>query len=124
MIFNKALKNILHLPQQTPTSTPLAETGDVPIELIIKKKKTNACQQNTNQQNRGHVQIVTEGDSIWRENIKKIQQEYSITEEELTRGKEELRKKIDREQPQVRNKCKKKAETKLKKKHRLKRKAK
>ena len=30
-------------------------------------------------------------------NIKKIQQEYNITEEELTGGKEELKKKIDRE---------------------------
>ena len=37
-IFNKALKTILHLPQQTPTSLFLAETGNIPIELIIKKK--------------------------------------------------------------------------------------
>ena len=50
----------------------------------------------TPSKNWGLVQIVTEGDSIWRENIKKIQQEYNITEEELTGGNEELKKKIDR----------------------------
>ena len=38
-ILNKALKTILHLPQQTPTNILLAETGNIPIELIIKKKK-------------------------------------------------------------------------------------
>ena len=38
-IFNKALKTILHLPQQTPTNILLAETGNIPIELIIKKKQ-------------------------------------------------------------------------------------
>ena len=46
--------------------------------------------------NRGLVQIVTEGDSTWRENVKKTQQEYNITEEELTGGKEELKKSINR----------------------------
>ena len=63
--------------------------------------------------NRGLVQIVTEGDSIWRENMKKIQQEYNITEEELTGGKEELKKKIDREnRNQLEMNIKKEAETK------------
>ena len=40
------------------------------------------------------VQIVIEGYSIWRENIKKIQEEYNITEEGLTWGKDELKKRI------------------------------
>ena len=117
-IFNKALKTILHLPQQTPTNILLAETGNIPIELIIKKKKLMHANRIITSKNRGLVQIVTEGDSIWRENIKKIQQEYNITEEELTGGKEELKKKIDREnRNQFEMNIKKEAETKSKTKH-------
>ena len=65
--------------------------------------------------NRGLVQIVTEGDSIWRENIKKIQQEYNITEEELTGGKEELKKKNrQRKQEPIWNEYKKGSWNKIK----------
>ena len=37
-IFNTAIKDILQLPQGTPTSILLAETGFLPMELIINKK--------------------------------------------------------------------------------------
>ena len=38
-IFNKAIKTILQLPDQTPTAILLAETGFLPIEMIVKRKK-------------------------------------------------------------------------------------
>ena len=38
-IMNNALKTILCLPKQTPTSILLAETGYIPVEKIIKKKR-------------------------------------------------------------------------------------
>ena len=93
--------------QQSPKNHPPPTTADAnkhptsrnrkyPYGINNQEEKTNARQQNNNKQNRGLVQITTDGDSIWKENIKKIQQEY-VTEEELTRGKEELKKKIDRE---------------------------
>ena len=40
-IFNNALKEILRLPQGTPTTIMLAETGFLPINLIMKEKKIN-----------------------------------------------------------------------------------
>ena len=44
-IFNKALKTIVHLPQQTPTAILLAETGFHSIELYINRRLNYACKQ-------------------------------------------------------------------------------
>ena len=52
-IFNKTLKTILQLPDQTPTATLLAETGFIAIELVVKKEKNHACKQSTNQRKNG-----------------------------------------------------------------------
>ena len=48
-IMNKALKTLLFLPQQTPTSILLQETVYLPIERMIKKGKGDAGPQNTPQ---------------------------------------------------------------------------
>ena len=92
-IFNKALKAILHLPQQTPASILLTEKGNIPKELIIKKKKLMHANRMKTSKNRELVQIATEWTAYGEKNIKKT----NITEEELTERKEELKKKIDRE---------------------------
>ena len=43
-ILNKALKTILQLPDQTTTTTLLAETGFLTIEMIVNKKKISRTQ--------------------------------------------------------------------------------
>ena len=45
-IFNEALKTILYLPNGTPTTILLNETGNYPIEYTIKKKTSLTCQAN------------------------------------------------------------------------------
>ena len=38
-ISNEALKTIIYLPKGTPTTILLSETGNIPIEYIIKRKQ-------------------------------------------------------------------------------------
>ena len=45
-IFNDAIKTLLYLPKGTPTTILLNETGNIPIEYIIKKKKNTPSKKN------------------------------------------------------------------------------
>ena len=40
-IFNEALKTILYLPKGTPTTILINETGNIPMEYIIKRKRSS-----------------------------------------------------------------------------------
>ena len=91
-IFNKTLKTILQLPDQTPTATLLAETGFLPIELVVKKKKIMHANRILTKEKMGLLQLIRKDKSLWREGIKHIQEEYNISDETLTGNKETLRK--------------------------------
>ena len=91
-IFNKTLKTILQLPDQTPTATLLAETGFIPIELVVKKKKIMHANRVLTKEKMGLIQLITKEKSLWREGIKNLQEEYNISDETLTGNKETLRK--------------------------------
>ena len=90
-IFNKTLKTILQLPDQTPTATLLAETGFIPIELVVKNKIMHTNRALTKEK-MGLIQLITKDKSLWREGIKNLQEEYNTSNETLTGNKETLRK--------------------------------
>ena len=91
-IFNKTLKTILQLPDQTPTATLLAETGFIPIELVVKNKKIMHANRVLTKEKMGLIQLITKDKSLWREGIKNLHEEYNISDETLTGNKETLRK--------------------------------
>ena len=91
-IFNKALKTILQLPDQTPTAILLAETGFLTIEMNVNKKKIMHANRVLTKEEPGLIQQLTQGNSIWREGIRKLQEDYSITDETLQGNKETLKK--------------------------------
>ena len=83
-IFNKAIKTILQLPDQTPTAILLAETGFLPIEMIVKRKKIMHANRVLTKDKPSLIQTITKGKSIWRAGIRKLQEEYEIPDETLT----------------------------------------
>ena len=101
-IFNKALKTIPQFPDQTPTAILLAETGFLTIEMNVNKKKIMHANrvltkvlllnQGSSLEEPGLIQQLTQGNNIWREGIRKLQEEYSITDETLQGNKETLKK--------------------------------
>ena len=91
-IFNKALKTILQLPDQTPTAILLAETGFLTIEMNVNKKKIMHANRVLTKEEPGLIQQLTQGNSILGEGIRKLQEEYSITDETLQGNKETLKK--------------------------------
>ena len=90
-IFNKTPKTILQLPDETPTTTLLAETGFIPIELVVKKKKIMHANRVLTKLI-GLIQLITKDKSLWRKGIKNLHEEYNISDETLTGNKETLRK--------------------------------
>ena len=51
-IFNDSLKTLLHLPKGTPTTILLNETGNIPIEYLLKKKTNPPGQKDSNDEGR------------------------------------------------------------------------
>ena len=93
-IFNKALKTILQLPDQTPTAILLAETGFLTIEMNVNKKKIMHTNRVLTKEEPALIQQLTQGNSIWRAEIRKLQEECSITDETLQGNKETLKKNV------------------------------
>ena len=95
-VFNKCIKTLLCLPETTPTAIILAETGFLPIELIINKKKLLHAQRVMTKKKEGLINKIIKGDSIWRKEIRKIQEEYDIHDEDLTGKKNAIKTKINK----------------------------
>ena len=91
-IFNKALKTILHLPQQTPTAILLAETGFHSIELYINRRKIMHASRILKMEKDRLIQTTTNNDSLWIESIEQLKEKYSITNEQMIGDKEPLKK--------------------------------
>ena len=94
-IFNKALKTILHLPQQTPTAILLAETGFHSIELYINRRKIMHASRILKMEKDRLIQTTTNNDSLWIESIEQLKEKYSITNEQMIGDNEPLKKIIE-----------------------------
>ena len=78
-IFNKTLKTILQLPDQTPTATLLAETGFIPIELVVKKKIMHANRVLTKEK-MGLIQLITKDKKPMERRNKKTYRKNTISQ--------------------------------------------
>ena len=95
-IMNNALKTILFLPKQTPTSILLAETGYIPVEKIIKKKRIMQAHRIHNKKGPSlNKTETTHKNSHWRERTIEILAEYKLSEENLNISKNGLSKVLD-----------------------------
>ena len=71
-IFNEAMKTILYLPQGTPTTILLNETGNLPIEYIIKKKQILQAKRIDEMKEESLIKDATKTThSIWKEKVEK-----------------------------------------------------
>ncbi len=78
--FNKALTDILELPDSTPTYILLMETGYLPVEKIIKKIRQKLCIEQKPEDTL--VRSVTK-EGIWKYHIDQIVEKYQIQNPEL-----------------------------------------
>ena len=95
-IMNNTLKTILFLPKQTPTNILLAETGYIPVEKIIKKKRIMQAHRIHNKKGPSlNKTETTHKNSQWRERTIEILAEYKLSEENLSISKNGLSKVLD-----------------------------
>ena len=94
-IYNESIKTILKLPQGTPTTILLGETGSIPIRHIIKKKKIMQ-QQRINKKGRETLirRITEDKTSIWHNGMEQIKKEYNITDQDIDGTKNQLKTKV------------------------------
>ena len=95
-IMNKALKTLLFLPQQTPTSILLQETGYLPIERMIKKKRVMQAHRILHKTGPSLNKSMTMNDnSMWKSRTNEILEEYNLTGENLRISKQGLSRVLD-----------------------------
>ena len=81
-ILNNCLKTILCLPQGTPTQILLAETGYLPIQYYIYKKRIMQWHRIQKKPETALIKKITQGNnSTWKEKTIKIMNELRIPEE-------------------------------------------
>ncbi len=100
-IFNNALKEILRLPQGTPTLIMLAETGFLPMDLIIKEKKINQHERIQKKDETKLIRkITTKNNSLWQREMDQLMEEYNLTPDDIKSKKintKEMVKKSNKE---------------------------
>ena len=95
-ILNKALKILLCLPQQTLTIILLSETGYIPTERMIKKKRIMQAHRILHKKSPSlNKSVTTHKNSLWRMRMVKILKEYNLTEGSLAISKQGLGKSLD-----------------------------
>ena len=90
---NNCLKTILCLPQGTPTQILLAETGYLPIQYYIYKKRIMQWHRIQKRNETALIKKITQGNSsTWKDNTMKIMNELKIPEEISLETKPTLKK--------------------------------
>ena len=97
-IFNEALKTILYLPNGTPTTILLNETGNYPVEYIIKKKQVLHAKRIDSMQNESLIKDITSSkNNEWRKEINKITEELNVKDLMAVMSKECLKRHLQGE---------------------------
>ena len=97
VIFNRTLKNLLFLPQQTPTSILLAETGFLPLHLYIQKKRIMQAHR-VGKKDKPLIKRISESrESIWKKKTDEIIQEYGMTRINLQAKSKDLGSTLNKE---------------------------
>ena len=96
--FNEALKTILYLPQGTPTTILLNETGNLPIKYIIKKKQILQAKRIDEMKEESLIKDATKTThSIWSEKVEKTAEELPLKDLLLITNKNSLKRLIQDE---------------------------
>ena len=97
-IFNDAIKTLLYLPKGTPTTILLNETGNVPIQYIIKKKKILQAKRISEMKEETLIKDATNHEnSTWGAHIAEIAKELHVYEQMPNLSKDALKKQIEKE---------------------------
>ncbi len=120
-IFNDLLKKILNLPQSTPNTNLLIETGYLPVEYMIDRKKINQAQRVEESKRDSLIKDATKSkENEWMKDLSKILNKYNMNEEDLLLSKYKLKTKIQKQQEEIyKQEIKKEAEEKSKLNHLL-----
>ena len=118
-IFNEALKTILFLPQGTPTTILLNETGYPAIEDIIKKKRIMQAHRVINMKKNPLIKKMTQHEnSTWMKRTNGILEEFKVKDEITKCSKNEMKNIINKKiMEMTREKTQEEAENKTKTKH-------
>ena len=116
-IFNEALKTILFLPQGTPTTILLNETGHPAIEDIIKKKIIMQSHRLINMKKNTNKKMTQHENSTWMERTNGILEEFKVKDQIAKCSKNEMKNSINKQIMKMTRKRTQEAENKTKTKH-------
>ncbi len=115
-IFNKILREVLRIPDSTPTTILLQETGFLPIEKIIEKKRImqNLRIQKMNEE-KFIKKITRENQSNWKKRTDELLKKYNVP---INDNKTETKKLVEEKMTQeIKREIHQEAETKSKVRH-------
>ena len=97
-IFNEALKTILYLPNGTPTTILLAETGNIPMKYTIMKKQILHAKRVDSMQTEALIKDINRtGQSEWRKQVNYLAEELNVKEQMPVLSKNSLKKLLQEE---------------------------
>ena len=97
-IFNEVIKTLLYLPKGIPTMILLNETGYMPVEYTIMRKKIMQAKRIDMMKEEALIKDATQPEtSTWRKHIEDIPKELNIYEQRTILSKEALKTQIIKE---------------------------
>ena len=97
-IFSEAIKTILYLPKGTPTTILLSETGNIPIEYIIKRKQILQAKRIDGIKGESLIKDATiTNQSLWRTKIDETIDKLHLKEVMPIISKKSLKRQIQEE---------------------------
>ncbi len=102
--FNNLLKRTLDLPESTPNTPLLIETGHLPIECYMDRKRIMHAHRVNKMKDRPLVKrIMEDKDNMWMKTTQTKMAKYNITTEDLDMSKYTLKTKLMNNQKQYFN---------------------
>ena len=97
-IFNEVIKTLLYLPKGIPTMILLNETGYMPVEYTIMRKKIMQAKRIDMMKEEAPIKDATQPEtSTWRKHIEDIAKELNVYEQMTILSKEALKTQIIKE---------------------------
>ena len=97
-IFNDSIKTLLHLPKGTPTTILLNETGNIPVEYLLKKILILHAKRIATMKKESLIKDITEDKSSSRKKrTEEVAKEFHIHEQMYVISKEALKPQVCKE---------------------------
>ncbi len=98
-IFNNLLRKLLNLPQSTPNMPLLIETGYLPIEYYMDRKRIMQANRVENSKQTTLIKRTIQGENNeWMTKTKETMEKYNITMEDINGTKNQLKEKVTKNQ--------------------------